>query len=427
MMILSKNKGISNYYEVCDIELTGSYEEKMLINNHMKYLPDAEVRTLDNRRSMYVKVDGYSPLTNVYGKYIPSMKDILALVKDIKNCIKEVQEYLLSPSGLVLNMKYILYDEQSDMHKFIYTPNTVRDFRDQLKQLFEEIMRIFDHKNRDGVVFLYEMYSRFLGDNFTPEIFCRIVDEFEGKYGDDMHQEIRDSGVSSVSYQKQKMDFFEDTDYSADDEGVISESAKSLYILAAVAAVITSVVLLVIFGPKSIKFSALIMVSLVIYIASDIMHQKKKTECMVEVTDENVRPVEESSYEPLSLGRIESSAYVRSEEESESKDTTVLSQEAEDGVSRLIPLGEQSEELIYLIEGETRIGRQTTSCDYCINEPSISRVHAILEKIGSTLLVRDAGSTNGTYVNEKRLEENHPVEAVPGDLISFAGIQYECR
>ena len=53
MMILSKNKGISNYYEVCDIELTGSYEEKMLINNHMKYLPDAEVRTLDNRRSMY--------------------------------------------------------------------------------------------------------------------------------------------------------------------------------------------------------------------------------------------------------------------------------------------------------------------------------------------------------------------------------------
>ena len=405
MMILSKNKGISNYYEVCDIELSGNYEEKMLINNHMNYLPDAEVRTLDNKKSMYVKVDGYSALSNVYGKYIPDTSDILTLVKDIKGCIKEIQEYLLSPSGLVLNLKYILYDEQTKKHKFIYIPNAIRDFKEQIKQLFEDIMRIFDHKNRDGVVFLYEMYSRFLGDNFTPEIFCRIVDEFEGKFEEEPEPPVFFENDITPDYEEE-MD-------------PIGETEKSLYILAGVAAFITAVVLLVIFGPKSLKFSALMMVALVVYIVSDVMHLKKKRECMVEVIEE-ASPVVIQERIPVKEPKV-------FEDSSSFKDTTVLSQEQEDGVSRLIPLGEKSEEQIYLIEGETKVGRQTSSCDFCINEPSISRVHAVLEKVGNKLLIRDAGSTNGTYINDERLEENHPVEAVPGDLISFAGVQYECR
>jgi pSer/pThr/pTyr-binding forkhead associated (FHA) protein len=107
--------------------------------------------------------------------------------------------------------------------------------------------------------------------------------------------------------------------------------------------------------------------------------------------------------------------------------TTVLSNDEEEGVSKLIPCDEGSKDQIFLIEGETKIGRQTSVCDYCINEPSISRVHAIIEKIGNKLLIRDAGSTNGTYINDTRLEENRPVEAVSGDMISFAGVRYECR
>ena len=71
MMILSRNKGISNYYEICDVELSGGYEEKMLVNNQLKYLPEAEIRTLDNKKSIYVKVDGFSPLSHVYGRCVP--------------------------------------------------------------------------------------------------------------------------------------------------------------------------------------------------------------------------------------------------------------------------------------------------------------------------------------------------------------------
>ena len=417
MMILSRNKGISNYYEVCDVELSGNYEEKMLINNRMDYLPEAEIRTLDCHKSMYVKVDGYSSLSNKYGRCIPSMQDVMELVRDVKNCIEEISQYLLNPACLVLNLKYILYDEQSKKHKFIYVPNTVRCFKDQIKQMFEEIMRIFDHKNHDGVVMLYEMYSRFLVDNFSPEVFCKVVEEFEGKrVFEEEEYEKKITATREAPVLTDRNREYEDDTYTARSE------QKSMYMLAATAAVVTALVLLAIFGTRSLKFSAVIMVALVIYIISDYMHMKKKDEKNdIEIIEEN--------FEPLRIDYREDEEKKAKEEVFEERsllDTTVLST-GEEGVSKLIPCDESSKEQILLIEGETKVGRQTSVCDYCINEPSISRVHAILEKIGNKLLIRDAGSTNGTYINETRLEGDRPVEAVSGDLISFAGIRYECR
>ena len=435
MMILSRNKGISNYYEVCDVELSGNYEEKMLIYNHMNYLPEVEIRTLDNNKSMYVKVDGFSPLSNIYGRCVPTMQDVMGLVGDIKNCIKEIREYLLNPACLVLNLKYILYDEQTRTHKFIYIPNTIRGFKDQIKQMFEEIMRIFDHKNRDGVVFLYEMYSRFLVDNFSPDIFCKVVEEFEGRFVEEKDNVIE--GDNS---------FFSDSDYTyAEDD---FKEQKSFYMLASAAAVITSIVLLIIFGPKSFKFSAVIIAALIIYIITDYYHLKSKErrpdiqiieegneaeKTAVKHYEKKVAPQYEkrvaAQYDKRFDKQIDEQFEIHSEPAPDSwtDSTTVLSNDEEEGVSKLIPCDEGSKDQIFLIEGETKIGRQTSVCDYCINEPSISRVHAIIEKIGNKLLIRDAGSTNGTYINDTRLEENRPVEAVSGDMISFAGVRYECR
>ena len=42
------------------------------------------------------------------------------------------------------------------------------------------------------------------------------------------------------------------------------------------------------------------------------------------------------------------------------------------------------------------------------------------------MTVRDAGSTNGTYLNDKRLSMEEEAETNLGDTISIADIQYEC-
>ena len=50
---------------------------------------------------------------------------------------------------------------------------------------------------------------------------------------------------------------------------------------------------------------------------------------------------------------------------------------------------------------------------------AVSGTHARLEKKGGSLLVTDLDSTNGTYINERRLNPGFPVPIDPGSLLIF--------
>ncbi len=60
------------------------------------------------------------------------------------------------------------------------------------------------------------------------------------------------------------------------------------------------------------------------------------------------------------------------------------------------------------------LGRAKDS-DVCLADPSCSSSHAVIERAGEGFVVRDAGSKNGTFVNERRIEG--PVVLSPGDEI----------
>jgi pSer/pThr/pTyr-binding forkhead associated (FHA) protein len=53
--------------------------------------------------------------------------------------------------------------------------------------------------------------------------------------------------------------------------------------------------------------------------------------------------------------------------------------------------------------GRTVLGRART-CDVTVDDPSVSRQHAELRPEGEGWLVADLGSTNGTFVNGRRIQ-----------------------
>jgi pSer/pThr/pTyr-binding forkhead associated (FHA) protein len=63
----------------------------------------------------------------------------------------------------------------------------------------------------------------------------------------------------------------------------------------------------------------------------------------------------------------------------------------------------------------TTIGR--AGCDVDLTDPDVSRRHAVLRGVDSGLAVEDLGSTNGTFVNEIRIDGI--VEISPGDRVRF--------
>jgi RNA polymerase subunit RPABC4/transcription elongation factor Spt4 len=54
-------------------------------------------------------------------------------------------------------------------------------------------------------------------------------------------------------------------------------------------------------------------------------------------------------------------------------------------------------------EGTTLIGR-SPECQIFLDDVTVSRRHAELERGGETITIRDLGSLNGTYVNRRRIE-----------------------
>ncbi len=62
------------------------------------------------------------------------------------------------------------------------------------------------------------------------------------------------------------------------------------------------------------------------------------------------------------------------------------------------------------------VGR-SESCDICVTEGHPSREHARVAERDGAVLVQDLHSTNGTYVNNKRIEVEAALQ--PGDVVKF--------
>jgi pSer/pThr/pTyr-binding forkhead associated (FHA) protein len=61
------------------------------------------------------------------------------------------------------------------------------------------------------------------------------------------------------------------------------------------------------------------------------------------------------------------------------------------------------------------IGR--AECDVDLNDPDVSRRHAVIRQVDAGLALEDLGSTNGTWVNGRRIDGI--VELRPGDEVRF--------
>ena len=72
------------------------------------------------------------------------------------------------------------------------------------------------------------------------------------------------------------------------------------------------------------------------------------------------------------------------------------------------------------------VGRAPSS-DIAIFDPTISRRHAELQVDESGLRVRDLGSSNGTFHNGERIEDEEPVALAPGDTITFGKVAFRVQ
>ncbi|HLH61324.1 MAG TPA: FHA domain-containing protein [Ktedonobacteraceae bacterium] len=78
---------------------------------------------------------------------------------------------------------------------------------------------------------------------------------------------------------------------------------------------------------------------------------------------------------------------------------------------------------INLGSGEITVGRLADN-KLVVNDPKASSHHAIIRPAGQGYSITDLGSTNGTFVNERKLSPNTPATLNPGDKIRIGDTTY---
>ncbi len=90
----------------------------------------------------------------------------------------------------------------------------------------------------------------------------------------------------------------------------------------------------------------------------------------------------------------------------------------------LISMNPRERNSIVLVKDSYVIGKLKTKADICLEEDGISRIHAKIQKEGEEYYLCDMNSTNGTFINGRRLGVNEKVPLHVSDEIAFARTEY---
>lgn len=103
--------------------------------------------------------------------------------------------------------------------------------------------------------------------------------------------------------------------------------------------------------------------------------------------------------------------------------TTILSSHNKE-YDTLIPLEPMKYSSIDIKEYPFFIGTAKNNLGYSLTNTVISRYHAKLDKENNSFILTDLDSTNGTFVNGRKLTANENFEIKQGDTVSFANISF---
>ena len=123
------------------------------------------------------------------------------------------------------------------------------------------------------------------------------------------------------------------------------------------------------------------------------------------------------------------------------QDGTRINLEGEGGEALLARRGEGLQALQHIVDSAFRkqLGDQRLLIDcmnfrrgkdneLCLNDGSVSKIHAALTmNVQGTLLVADTGSTNGTFINGRRIAYGEARQIEEGDVVGFGDVEVRIR
>jgi len=148
-----------------------------------------------------------------FSEYVKNNKieyeHVKAFVENIKNLCECLEEYLLSINHVIMDEKYIFFDERNRYIEFLYNPFEEGNFTEGMKRIISGILPSINHDDQATILLAYGLMEALDENCVTVESLENVVksveEELRGRdiykvYQDDF---IVDNIAQTVSYEEE--------------------------------------------------------------------------------------------------------------------------------------------------------------------------------------------------------------------------------
>lgn len=407
--IVKKKKEKYVHIRLSGNEMINTREIELLNSHQINSLIDLEAGK-KNKSELFYKVSNYISLKE-YLKSVTSKDRFLNIIISILETLKDTQKVMLYNKNFILDTEYIFVEPQSKMLLYIYLPVVNYDFEQDIKRFFMNIVydTVFNQFEDCTYVSQYIAYFN-QHTNFSVFDFEMFVRELNGE---DMR-----SGDKKVELKLPHPSKFLDSNVKLCPRcGKEYTNVDNFCDVCGIRLV---------YKDSDTSFSSFSSGSPNFMYATPI--------------EEEIEQVQNGTQQMTLSDRIGS---INQNSNSGSKPyvpqyskgttvlgaidygTTVLSFEQLNRIAYPSLLRAKDGKKITVNKCTFVIGKSEANCDYVISDNNaISRKHATISIANGKYYVVDNSSTNGTYIDDIRIDADKSYEILPGQKIRFADDEF---
>lgn len=370
------------------------YRMRMVEENDIAGLLNVSERAVNDNVFYMYDISSKMSLSEAYQGKEWNYSDIIRLTDALKALYDLTEQYLLNLDEIVLDVDKIFLNSDRTQLEFCYFSGKEKTFDEEIRELFEYLIRNVCHKDSAAVTAAYGIYKRIMfGNTDISEIFeieipkedigCEVVEETS--VNTDVIPEI-------IREEKEVVD------------------RRRIYYPAIIAILL---VVIVIVGIRNLTVSIIGSVCIVLACLFVAWYLKNKNILSKIVSEKKKIPYEQKDVRiEISQRTIDESANMTMLLTDENKKTSHYLRWEDEGGSRRYSLGINS----------FIVGCSAERADCVIDSVGISRMHARISKEGEDYYVKDLNSKNGTFVNGRQLACFEMCPIKHDDVIVFGNV-----
>jgi len=359
--------------EEAGIEEKDGYEIYMMEENRIPGLLKCTIQRMNQIQRFCYEITSRQSMEVLMERKRLTHGDLVQLLKGIQRAVAGAREYLLDVNHLMMSPEYMYLNVDQGVPELCYFPYYDRPIQEQFFDLAEYLLGKLDRQDRAGVELGYEIYKMAGEEN------CSLEELLSSEL---VRSEARPASAERVRLFRESSEDFRGNLLR------VAETAST-------------------YGNEPQK--------------KTLWGWRKRQTKEKKPQEEYEIPGEAENVE-LFLQQEEERELFPEYNQTECRGTRLLSGITERGI---ILYGTKPSLPVFAIhEDSFIIGKKKDAVDGWIDDSTISRIHARVERRDKEFYLVDLNSTNGTYVNGRLLGMNESVRLRAGDTVRFAEIEY---